>query len=168
MKFMVALDTGSDLFWVPCDCSRCASTNSTSYSSVCAFSSFCLIYWLIIWFCNSIDYGNRLWKSNWLGRHPLFFSFFDCCRYASTSLKMGNAINIAILSSAKAITANGYIMLSRCILVLVHQNQPLSLFPSLIVVDGLATCESFKIEILWARKTPHMLRIYVRHWHEHS
>ncbi|KAL3525228.1 hypothetical protein ACH5RR_013600 [Cinchona calisaya] len=25
MKFMVALDTGSDLFWVPCDCGRCAS-----------------------------------------------------------------------------------------------------------------------------------------------
>ncbi|KAM7516098.1 hypothetical protein LguiA_005681 [Lonicera macranthoides] len=33
MKFMVALDTGSDLFWVPCDCSSCASTNSTLYSS---------------------------------------------------------------------------------------------------------------------------------------
>ncbi|XP_071914520.1 aspartyl protease family protein 1-like isoform X3 [Coffea arabica] len=25
MKFMVALDTGSDLFWVPCECGRCAS-----------------------------------------------------------------------------------------------------------------------------------------------
>ncbi|XP_017246693.1 aspartyl protease family protein 1 [Daucus carota subsp. sativus] len=24
MKFMVALDTGSDLFWVPCDCTQCA------------------------------------------------------------------------------------------------------------------------------------------------
>lgn len=24
-KFMVALDTGSDLFWVPCDCEKCAS-----------------------------------------------------------------------------------------------------------------------------------------------
>ncbi|KVH92273.1 Aspartic peptidase [Cynara cardunculus var. scolymus] len=32
-KFMVALDTGSDLFWVPCDCSRCASIDNTAYSS---------------------------------------------------------------------------------------------------------------------------------------
>ncbi|XP_024032810.1 aspartyl protease family protein 1-like, partial [Morus notabilis] len=30
--FMVALDTGSDLFWVPCDCSRCAPTDATSYA----------------------------------------------------------------------------------------------------------------------------------------
>lgn len=33
LKFMVALDTGSDLFWVPCDCSRCASIDNTAYSS---------------------------------------------------------------------------------------------------------------------------------------
>ncbi|KAI3499930.1 hypothetical protein L1887_35744 [Cichorium endivia] len=32
-KFMVALDTGSDLFWVPCDCTRCASIDNTAYSS---------------------------------------------------------------------------------------------------------------------------------------
>uniref|UniRef100_A0A2P2KJC8 Peptidase A1 domain-containing protein n=1 Tax=Rhizophora mucronata TaxID=61149 RepID=A0A2P2KJC8_RHIMU len=25
---MVALDTGSDLFWVQCDCSRCATTQA--------------------------------------------------------------------------------------------------------------------------------------------
>lgn len=30
---MVALDTGSDLFWVPCDCSRCAPTEGTVYAS---------------------------------------------------------------------------------------------------------------------------------------
>lgn len=29
MKFMVALDTGSDLFWVPCDCNKCASIDDT-------------------------------------------------------------------------------------------------------------------------------------------
>eukprot|EP00268_Persea_americana_P043756 TRINITY_DN4403_c0_g1_i2.p1 TRINITY_DN4403_c0_g1~~TRINITY_DN4403_c0_g1_i2.p1 ORF type:complete len:519 (+),score=62.77 TRINITY_DN4403_c0_g1_i2:126-1682(+) len=29
--YMVALDTGSDLFWVPCDCIRCAPTSSASY-----------------------------------------------------------------------------------------------------------------------------------------
>ncbi|GAV91011.1 Asp domain-containing protein [Cephalotus follicularis] len=34
VKFMVALDTGSDLFWVPCDCSRCASTGNSTYASV--------------------------------------------------------------------------------------------------------------------------------------
>lgn len=33
MKFMVALDTGSDLFWVPCDCSRCAPTEGSPYAS---------------------------------------------------------------------------------------------------------------------------------------
>lgn len=36
MKFMVALDTGSDLFWVPCDCSRCAPTEGSPYASVCS------------------------------------------------------------------------------------------------------------------------------------
>ncbi|XP_015583790.1 aspartyl protease family protein 1 isoform X2 [Ricinus communis] len=33
MKFMVALDTGSDLFWVPCDCSKCAPTQGVAYAS---------------------------------------------------------------------------------------------------------------------------------------
>ncbi|XP_016513357.2 aspartyl protease family protein 1 [Nicotiana tabacum] len=34
MKFLVALDTGSDLFWVPCECGKCASTDDpTLYSS---------------------------------------------------------------------------------------------------------------------------------------
>ncbi|XP_057962661.1 aspartyl protease family protein 1 isoform X2 [Malania oleifera] len=33
VKFLVALDTGSDLFWVPCDCSRCAPTEGTTYGS---------------------------------------------------------------------------------------------------------------------------------------
>ncbi|MBA0824341.1 hypothetical protein Goarm_021017, partial [Gossypium armourianum] len=33
MKFMVALDTGSDLFWVPCDCTKCAPTEGTVYAS---------------------------------------------------------------------------------------------------------------------------------------
>ena len=34
-KFLVALDTGSDLFWVPCECSRCASIDDTPYIAVC-------------------------------------------------------------------------------------------------------------------------------------
>ncbi|KAL8102598.1 aspartyl protease family protein 1-like isoform X1 [Apium graveolens] len=33
MKFMVALDTGSDLFWVPCDCSKCAPLEATPQDS---------------------------------------------------------------------------------------------------------------------------------------
>ncbi|KAH6784590.1 Eukaryotic aspartyl protease family protein [Perilla frutescens var. hirtella] len=33
MKFLVALDTGSDLFWVPCHCAECASTDDSTYSS---------------------------------------------------------------------------------------------------------------------------------------
>lgn len=33
MKFLVALDTGSDLFWVPCDCTRCAPIQSSTYGS---------------------------------------------------------------------------------------------------------------------------------------
>ncbi|XP_028776608.1 aspartyl protease family protein 1 [Neltuma alba] len=33
VKFMVALDTGSDLFWVPCDCTRCAAADSAALAS---------------------------------------------------------------------------------------------------------------------------------------
>lgn len=33
MKFLVALDTGSDLFWVPCECRKCASTEGKPYGS---------------------------------------------------------------------------------------------------------------------------------------
>ncbi|XP_022638921.1 aspartyl protease family protein 1-like isoform X1 [Vigna radiata var. radiata] len=33
VKFMVALDTESDLFWVPCDCTRCAATDSPTFAS---------------------------------------------------------------------------------------------------------------------------------------
>ncbi|XP_043708719.1 aspartyl protease family protein 1-like isoform X3 [Telopea speciosissima] len=31
--FLVALDTGSDLFWVPCDCRKCAPLASSNYGS---------------------------------------------------------------------------------------------------------------------------------------
>uniref|UniRef100_A0A1D1XVD0 Aspartic proteinase-like protein 1 n=1 Tax=Anthurium amnicola TaxID=1678845 RepID=A0A1D1XVD0_9ARAE len=30
-SFLVALDTGSDLFWLPCDCKSCASTSARDY-----------------------------------------------------------------------------------------------------------------------------------------
>ncbi|XP_073157222.1 aspartyl protease family protein 1 isoform X2 [Henckelia pumila] len=33
LRFLVALDTGSDLFWVPCNCVTCASTDDSPYSS---------------------------------------------------------------------------------------------------------------------------------------
>lgn len=42
MKFMVALDTGSDLFWVPCDCNKCASIDDTPDNAVCSLSFCCL------------------------------------------------------------------------------------------------------------------------------
>jgi hypothetical protein len=31
VTFLVALDTGSDLFWVPCDCVKCAPLTSPTY-----------------------------------------------------------------------------------------------------------------------------------------
>lgn len=39
-KFMVALDTGSDLFWVPCDCEKCASLGDPFRTSVCPTSPY--------------------------------------------------------------------------------------------------------------------------------
>jgi len=47
VKFMVALDTGSDLFWVPCDCTRCAATDSPAFAS--AFAS---VRFLFLVFCD--------------------------------------------------------------------------------------------------------------------
>ena len=41
VTFLVALDTGSDLFWVPCDCVKCAPLSSPSYG-VCYSSILCL------------------------------------------------------------------------------------------------------------------------------
>lgn len=52
VSFLVALDTGSDLLWVPCDCIQCAPLTGAYYSSrvrftlinnfgsLCAFASF--------------------------------------------------------------------------------------------------------------------------------
>jgi hypothetical protein len=37
--FLVALDTGSDLFWVPCDCIECAPLSGYRGSLVCALFS---------------------------------------------------------------------------------------------------------------------------------
>ncbi|KNA25215.1 hypothetical protein SOVF_008540 isoform A [Spinacia oleracea] len=34
VSFLVALDAGSDLLWVPCDCVQCASLSATHYSSL--------------------------------------------------------------------------------------------------------------------------------------
>ncbi|KAK4760816.1 hypothetical protein SAY87_005709 [Trapa incisa] len=33
MKFLVALDTGSDLFWVPCNCSKCSPSKRPAYTT---------------------------------------------------------------------------------------------------------------------------------------
>nr|ADE76261.1 unknown [Picea sitchensis] len=41
VTLFVALDTGSDVFWVPCDCQACAPTSAASYGLVCIpFSAF--------------------------------------------------------------------------------------------------------------------------------
>jgi len=34
VTFLVALDTGSDLFWVPCDCKQCAPLSSPDYGNL--------------------------------------------------------------------------------------------------------------------------------------
>ncbi|EHA8592547.1 Aspartyl protease family protein 1 [Cocos nucifera] len=34
VTFLVALDTGSDLFWLPCDCRSCAPTSSPDYGNI--------------------------------------------------------------------------------------------------------------------------------------
>lgn len=38
VSFLVALDTGSDLLWVPCDCIQCAPLTSAYYSSLVRFT----------------------------------------------------------------------------------------------------------------------------------
>ncbi|XP_065014817.1 aspartyl protease family protein 1-like isoform X1 [Musa acuminata AAA Group] len=38
MTFLVALDTGSDLFWVPCDCKQCAPTTSPDFGQNVSFN----------------------------------------------------------------------------------------------------------------------------------
>jgi hypothetical protein len=40
VTFFVALDTGSDLFWVPCDCKECAALSSPSYGVDIAFKTY--------------------------------------------------------------------------------------------------------------------------------
>ena len=35
--FLVALDTGSDLFWLPCDCTSCIKGLNTTSGKVCYF-----------------------------------------------------------------------------------------------------------------------------------
>lgn len=34
VSFLVALDVGSDLLWVPCDCIQCAPLSASYYSSL--------------------------------------------------------------------------------------------------------------------------------------
>lgn len=44
-SFLVALDTGSDMFWVPCDCVECAPLSLSYYNMlVCyQFSTSCIL-----------------------------------------------------------------------------------------------------------------------------
>lgn len=34
VSFLVALDAGSDLLWIPCDCVRCAPLSASYYNSL--------------------------------------------------------------------------------------------------------------------------------------
>lgn len=43
VKFLVALDTGSDLFWVPCHCMKCVSKDDSPYTSVCSITLLFLV-----------------------------------------------------------------------------------------------------------------------------
>lgn len=44
VSFLVALDAGSDLLWVPCECVQCAPLSASYYSSlVCIISQECYI-----------------------------------------------------------------------------------------------------------------------------
>ena len=48
MSFMVALDAGSDLLWVPCDCINCAPFSATYYNNTMLVRS--LIYFTVFVF----------------------------------------------------------------------------------------------------------------------
>lgn len=42
-SFLVALDAGSDLLWVPCDCIQCAPLSASFYASlVCTLTCNCM------------------------------------------------------------------------------------------------------------------------------
>lgn len=44
VSYLVALDAGSDLFWVPCDCVQCAPLSSSYYSSLVCMHSFSMVH----------------------------------------------------------------------------------------------------------------------------
>lgn len=44
VSFMVALDAGSDLLWVPCDCIQCAPLSASYYDTLVPLPS--LIFWV--------------------------------------------------------------------------------------------------------------------------
>jgi hypothetical protein len=48
VTFLVALDTGSDLFWVPCDCVKCAPLTSPDYGvrTIFRLHSF-VLFWFV-------------------------------------------------------------------------------------------------------------------------
>lgn len=67
VSFLVALDAGSDLFWVPCDCVQCAPLSSSYYSSlVCntfSFNAPCALKLFVIDFASS-DFVNKSWLNS--------------------------------------------------------------------------------------------------------
>lgn len=60
VSFLVALDAGSDLLWVPCNCIQCAPLSASYYSSlVCQpFLTFCYIaFQYFVTFCSSLFFS---------------------------------------------------------------------------------------------------------------
>jgi len=74
VSFLVALDTGSDMFWVPCDCIECAPLSAAFYSAlVCQCHKLHLPFYLSnIFHCSVIV---CLWRASLL-LHPA-----SCCLF---------------------------------------------------------------------------------------
>ena len=55
VSFMVALDAGSDLLWVPCDCINCAPFSATYYNNTMLVRSFIYftVFVFVLPFCST-------------------------------------------------------------------------------------------------------------------
>jgi Xylanase inhibitor N-terminal len=77
VTFFVALDTGSDLFWVPCDCTQCAALSSPSYGVV----MLCLVHFRLCFLVCCLTYREASKVQN-----IMFTFYFMICSYISSLL----------------------------------------------------------------------------------
>ncbi|KAK4483625.1 hypothetical protein RD792_010825, partial [Penstemon davidsonii] len=64
VSFLVALDAGSDLFWVPCDCMQCAPLSASYYSSlVCIILLYDLFGFIGSWHDNNCLDARPNWSA---------------------------------------------------------------------------------------------------------